>query len=187
MTLVGVLKRWLVCPPVTDAMMLPTAFAAVVIPTALRLVVDDAVTGVAFSPYLPFVLVAALLMGWRYAVLVALASVAVADMLFIEPRFVPIAGPTDVFGMLVFLATSALILMLVQAARFFVRDCPGPVPCEEEETGIIFSLEGGQAWATWRGAPSKQRLGPDYEVAEMMQDFLAQLEIGRRLNLPIGN
>lgn len=182
MTIVGVLKRWLTTPRVTDAMVLPCAFAAIVLPTALRLVVDDVVTGVAFSPYLPFVLVAALLMDWRYAALVVLGSAAVADMLFVDPRFVPIAGPTDVFGILIFLGTSALMVMLVQAARFFVRSCPGPVPCEDEETGIIFSLEGGQAWASWTGSGPRQRLGPEEEVATMMQDFLAQLEIGKRLN-----
>lgn len=182
MTFVGVLKRWLVAPPVFDAMVLPCAFAAVVVPTTLRFVVDDRISGVAFSPYLPFVLIGALLMEWRFAALVALASAAVADMLFIDPRFVPIAGATDVFGILIFLGTSALILTLVQAARYFVRTCPGPVACEDETTGIIFSLEDGQAWASWTGSGPRQRLGPQDEVAMMMQDFLAQLEIGKRLN-----
>ncbi|MCL6683552.1 DUF4118 domain-containing protein [Sphingomonas alba] len=182
MSLVGVLKRWLVEPPVFDAMVLPCAFAAVTVPTALRFVVDDHISGVAFSPYLPFVLIAALLMDWRYAALVALASAAVADMMFIDPRFVPIAGPTDVFGILVFLGTSALMLTLVRAARYFVRNSPGPVACESKATGIIFSLEDGQAWASWSGCGSRQRLGPEEEVAGMMKDFLAQVEIGRRLN-----
>ena len=182
MTIVGVLKRWLANPPITDALAFSFVFGAVAIPTVIRCLVNETVYGVAFSPYLPFVLLSAIMMGWRHGAAVALLSAAVADMLFIEPRFVPIAGPTDMFGIAVFLTTSALIIFLVQAARFFVRACPGPVPCEVEETGIIFSLERGQAWASWHGAGVKQRLGPEVEVAEMMQDFLAQLELGRRLN-----
>ena len=46
---------------------------------------------------------------------------------------------------------------------------------------VVFSLEGGQAWASWYGSHSWVRLGPENEVAEMMRDFLAQRELAKRL------
>ena len=52
--------------------------------------------------------------------------------------------------------------------------------------GIVFSLEKGQAWASWYGQESHVQLGPQGEVAEMMEDFLAQLEVGKRLNRSSG-
>ena len=115
--------------------------------TFIRCLVDSAISGVALSPYLPFVVMAALLIGWRPAVATALASAAVADMLFIDPRYVPMAGPTDLFAIAVFLVCAALIIVIVPSARVIVENCPGPLPREHKATGIIFSLEKGQAWA----------------------------------------
>jgi len=158
------------------------AVLAVALPTVLRMAVDDHVTGVAFSPYIPFVLLTALMLGWRFAAPVAFASVAIADLMFIDPRYVPIAGPTDVFGMVIFLLTATLIIFLVEAARSALAARPRPIPCGRNETGLIFSLEEGQALLSWSGSNQPLRLGPESEVSEMMRDFLAQLEVGRRLN-----
>jgi len=47
--------------------------------------------------------------------------------------------------------------------------------------GIVFSLERGQVWASWDGDDRQIYLGPEAEVAPMMQDFLAQVELGRKL------
>ena len=181
MKTIAFLKQKLEKPPVTGVRALPCAIAAVALPTIIRCLVDKDVSGVAFSPYVPFVLLAALALGWRYAAAVAILSAAVADMLFIEPRFVPMAGPTDAFGIAVFLVSAALIILLVQAARFVAETWIKPAPCGDKQTGIIFSLQDGQAWATWCGSQRPLRLGPEGEVAGMMQDFLAQLELGKRL------
>ena len=112
----------------------------------------------------------------------AATSAAVADMMFVDPRFVPLAGPTDTFGISIFMASAALIILLVQAARLMLEACIKAAPCGDGQTGIIFSLEKGQAWATWCGSERPIRLGPQSEVAEMMEDFLAQLELGKKLN-----
>lgn len=114
--------------------------------------------------------------------MVTVISAAFADMLFIDPRFQPLAGPTDVFGISIFLSSAALIVLVVQAARSMVEARLRPAPCGEGRTGIIFSLERGQALATWYGSEQPLRLGPQNEVAEMMQDFLEQLELGKRLS-----
>ncbi len=156
------------------------ASIAVVVPTIIRWLVDDTVNGIIFSPYLPFVLLAAVLLEWRYAAVVALSSAAAADFLFMEPRFQLPAGATDAFGIAVFLGTSAMIILLAQAARGIVQRLSVPAAFEPFPTGVIFSLERGQAWASWTGSKSRLRLGPEAEVAEMMQDFLAQLELGKR-------
>ena len=182
MILCTALKNALDRPVETGPRDLFWAALAVALPTVVRLAVDDHDTGVAFSPYIPFVLLTALMLGWRFAAPVAIASVAIADLMFIDPRFVPIAGPTDVFGMVIFLLTAAMIIILVEAARSALAARPKPVPCGHDETGLIFSLEKGQALLSWSGSQQPLRLGPESEVSEMMRDFLAQLEVGRRLN-----
>jgi len=55
-----------------------------------------------------------------------------------------------------------------------------------ERSGIIFSLEDGQAWASRPGLGIRVRLGPEAEVTEMMHDFLAQQELAERLNKVAG-
>ena len=175
------LKRPLEQPSVAGVAALLCTFAAVALPTIIRCLVDNHVTGIAFSPYLPFVLLTAVFVGWKHAALAALISAAVADLLFIDPRFEPLAGPTDAFGILIFLLCATLIITLVQATRLALQGRP-TTKRGDGQTGIIFSLESWQAWASWAGSGCPVRLGPESEVAEMMHDFLAQLELGKRLN-----
>ena len=82
---------------------------------------------------------------------VDLFSAAVADMPFIDPRFVPLAGPTDAVGILVFLVSAALIIALMEVARCAIRARIRPAPCGNDRTGVVFGLEEGQTWASWHG------------------------------------
>ena len=68
----------------------------------------------------------------------------------------------------------AIILRRVIAA---VRG-PG---ADESGGGIVFSLEKADAWASWYGQGTPIRLGSQRKVSEMMADFLAQVEIAKRL------
>jgi len=52
----------------------------------------------------------------------------------------------------------------------------------EPELGIIFSSREGFAWASWPETEVAIRLGRHEMVAAMMQDFLAQDALGKRLN-----
>ncbi len=176
MTSFGACTTGLLRAPIGGIPALIFGLTAIIVPTLIRASVDGVVSGTAFSPYIPFVLVSALFLRWPYAVGVALASSVVADMMFVEPRYVFIAGATDVFGMSIFLAASAIAICLVRACKSYIR---GPRPIGE---GIIFSLDQGHAWASWYGTGSRVRLGSKDEVAEMMKDFLLQLELGERLN-----
>jgi hypothetical protein len=81
-------------------------------------------------------------------------------------------------GDLGFLVVSALIIGLVQAIRTAFEDLIGPTAGD----GVFFSLENGQAWASWPTAGFHLRLGPQEDVAAMMKDFVAQVELGKRLS-----
>jgi hypothetical protein len=176
MTLVGLLRKWLVATPITGKPALLVAIAAVALPTLYRLALDGMVMGIGYCPYLPFVLLSAVLLGWRQAAVIALLSVAVADALFVGPRFQLLEETTDMLGDLGFLVVSALIIGLVQAIRTAFEDLIGPTG-----SGVIFSLKDGQAWASWPTAGYHLRLGPRDDVVEMMKDFVAQVELGKRL------
>ena len=182
MNIIDTLSKLLLTPPETGKRGLLISIVLIGVPTALRLSVDDYVTGVGFTPYTPFVLLAALLVGWRPAAAIAVASAVFGDILFVgAPRHL-LEGPSDVFGVTAFLIASALIIGLVEAARSIVENALRPARPDGTPTQVVFSLQGGYAWASWYGSHSWVRLGPKDEVAEMMEDFLAQLELGRRLD-----
>ena len=157
------------------------AVVAVAIPTFLRLSVEGIVTGCATVTYVPFVLLSALFLGWRYAVPVALFSAYFADSLFMGHDHLLFEGPCDIYGMTAFLIGSGLIIAAVEFIRRELQNMPGPAGNRGMTAGIVFSLENGQAFASWYGNPSAIRLGSQEEVAEMMEDFLAQLELAKRL------
>ena len=178
MTLVGCLRKWLLATPIAGKPAFTLAVAAVALPTLYRFSLTGMVMGIGYCPYLPFVLLSAILLGWRHATAVALVSVVVVDALFVGPRFQLVEGPTDMLGDLGFLVVSGLIIALVQAIRTAFEDLIAPTAAD----GVFFSLEDGQAWASWPTAGFHLRLGPQDDVVEMMKDFVAQVELGKRLN-----
>jgi hypothetical protein len=172
------LGKWLILPPITGKSALVWSLVAIAVPTIIRASLDGVVTGVGFTPYSPFVLLSAVMLCWRYAAVVAIISTVIADALFVGPRFQLIESPTDIFGGIAFLGTSFLIIGLVQAMRTLMKHRGRPIGASN---GVIFSQERGKAWASWPGEPYYVQLGQQDEVAEMMKDYLAQLELGERL------
>jgi hypothetical protein len=171
--------QWLQAPPITGRAALLCAIAAVATPTIVRAAIDGVVTGCEFTPYLPFVLLSAILLGWRQAGTVALASVAILGGLFSGPLN---AVPTPCFlsGAGIFLAASAMIIGVVVV----IRQVAGGIQrrgADEAVGGIVFSLDQGQVWASWYGEGPPVNLGSQGKVSEMMEDFLAQVEVGKRL------
>jgi hypothetical protein len=177
MTLIGLLRKWLVATPITGKQAMMCAVAAIALPTLYRLSLDGIVRGIGYCPYLPFVLLSAVLLGWRQAAVIALVSVAVADLLFTGPRFQLFEGPTAMLGDFGFLVVSALVISLVHAIRTAFADLIGPTGAG----GVFFSLESGQAWASWPTAGFHLRLGAQDDVVAMMKDFIGQVELGNRL------
>jgi hypothetical protein len=170
--------RWLRTPLVTGRSAFLCGIAAVGVPTIVRAAIDGVVTGCEFTPYLPFVLICALALRWWQAGAVALASVAILGGLF---------GPADKFllsscfmsGATIFLASSAMIIGVVVLVRRLVAAILNRGTGDGE---IVFSLQGGQVWASWYGQGPPVRLGTEGNVSAMMRDFLAQVELGKRLN-----
>jgi hypothetical protein len=187
MTLMDKSSRLLLAPPARGRKALLYAILLVTIPTGLRLLVDHIVGGrLPFFSYMPFIILAGALLTWRSAALVALVSWIVADLLFMEPRFDFSLDTVEAIGFLVFATSSALIIALVEAVRTIVENSLRPSRPEGFAAPVVFSLERGEAWASWYGSHSWVRLGPEDDVAEMMRDFLAQRELGKRLD-PAGS
>jgi len=178
MTIIGLLRKWVVATPIAGKQAFLCAVITIAVPSLIRAAVDNIVTGIGFSPYFPFVVLAAILLDWKGATIVALVSAALGDALFVGSNYLLLEGPTDVFGVSVFLVASALIIGLVHAIRTAFADLVGPTVTG----GIMFSLKDGQAWASWPTAGYHLRLGPRDDVAEMMRDFVAQVELAKRLN-----
>lgn len=172
------LKKVLRAPPLKAGWALLFGLAAIIVPTFIRALALGSGAGTVFTLYIPFVLLAAALLRARHALIVALGSAAVGNFLFMGDwaRFAGVPG--DLIGVAAFLLSSALIIGFVRAARKLVE---GPHEAGEEAQGVVFSSEGGQAWASWYSARPSVRLGPKTEVAVMMEDFLAQMEVGERL------
>ena len=182
MTFIDRLSRLLLAPPATGSLALGYGIALTAIPTAIRLVIGLYIDRLPFLPYLPFVIVAAIVLEWRWALATALASWIVADLLFIGPRYHLGFGPYELIGFTIFLVSTMLLIALAKAVRVIVENSLRPARPDGIAAPVVFSLEGGQAWASWYGSHSWVRLGPENEVAEMMRDFLARRELAERLD-----
>jgi len=184
MTQASILVSWLAAPTIKGARALAFGIAMVAVPTAIRAAVDGFVTGCEFTVFLPFVFVSAFFMEWRYAAAVSLACVGLADYLFMAPPPSFLHGPCDTYVVGVYLAASAMMIGAVAVVRKMVAASFSPGDLEDKAGPVVFSLEEDQAWAGWHGRRSTVRLGQKDDVAEMMEDFLAQLELAERLNKP---
>ena len=173
------LTRWIEAPRLTGPQALFCGIAAVALPTAVRAAVNGAVTGCEFTPYLPFVLVCAILMrGWQAAA-VAVTSALILGGLF-EGSLTHFEAACFQSAAAVFLASSAMIIGTVMIVRRTVAAVLSR-GAYDASGGIIFSLEEGQVWASWHGNGPPVPLGSQERVSEMMEDFLAQVEVGKRL------
>jgi hypothetical protein len=175
------LTRWFLAPALTGRLALLFVFLAVVIPTAVRAAVSGSVIGCEFTPYLPFVLLVAVAVGWWQAALVSMASVAVFGGLFIGPSHQFLGDSCTRSAAMIFLGSSAIIIAIVASVRRVMLELHNRRP-DTPGDGIIFSLDKGQVWASWNGPGWPLRLGPRERVEEMMRDFLAQGELGKRLD-----
>jgi len=182
MALADSLKQWLVRTPLTGRLALLSAIAALACATAIRATVDGIVTGCEFTPYLPFILLSAIMLRWWQAALIALLSVPILGLLFS-------GTPAELAHSRCFLTSAAMFLAASGAMIGFVLLARGLVVAmrrageDEAAGGVVFSLEDGEVWASWYGQQGRPvLLGSQDKVSTMMNDFLAQLELGKRLN-----
>lgn len=153
------------------------AFAAVALPTVVRAAVSGVVTGCEFTPYLPFVLASAIVLRPWLAGSVAVASTAIMGGLFEGLHGLQL--PCFLSAAAMFLGASAVMIAVAVVGR---RILFGLLKQHGDSGGLIFSLEKGDVWASWYGHDAPVRLGSQRKVAEMMEDFLAQVQLGKRLN-----
>ena len=147
--------RWLWVPVLEGPWALVCGIAAVALPTIVRATVHGHVVGCEFTPYLPFVLLSAILLGWRPAVGVALGSVAVVGGLFAGPLDQFLAQACAVSAAGIFLGSSAIIIAVVALVRRAIAQFQRR-GVDESEGGIVFSLEKGEVWAELvRGRPAR--------------------------------
>lgn len=172
--------RWLLASNVKGLPALMLIVSAIVVPTIVRAAVNDYVMGCEFTPFLPFVLLTAMVLGWWQASLVTLASIAIVGGLFAGPIHHFFDEQCSVSATGVFLGASALIMLVVALAKqIFIRSKSRVA--DESAGGIVFSLEQDQVWASWYGSGPPMRLGSRNRVGAMMKDFLAQEELADRL------
>jgi len=172
----------LLAPSIAGARATFYTAVAIGVPTAIRVAVDGFVSGCELTIYLPFVLISAVFMGWRHAAATALVSVAIAETLILGPHHSIFGSACSLYSLGVFFAGSALLIAFVQAVRRLIA--LRLERSRSSECGIVFSSEDGQARVSWYGQLSSVQLGPQEDVAEMMKDFLTQVELGKRLTRP---
>ncbi|HEU4809867.1 MAG TPA: hypothetical protein VFS69_04330 [Sphingomicrobium sp.] len=171
--------RWFLQQRLTGVQALLFAAISLGAALALRAAVDGMVTGCEFTPYLPAVLVCAILLRWWQAALAALAAPMLHGSAFMGApwHFLDSACFQSTGGM--FLLSSAVIIgvaVMVRQMLELQRNSGA-----NGSGGIVFSLEKGEVWASWYGTGLPVRLGDRNRVETMMADFLAQSELGKRL------
>jgi hypothetical protein len=82
---------------------------------------DGAVSGVTFTAYFPFVVLTAIFLGWRSAMLTTVLSALAANFLFMAPRYELSASVNDVASTLLFLASASGVIFATGTLRTAAR------------------------------------------------------------------
>ena len=82
---------WLVAPRLTGLLAFACFMVMLAVPAIIRVGLEGSVTGCEFTPFLPFVLIAAVLLRWWQAALVSAFAVAILGGLFPWPGTLPCA------------------------------------------------------------------------------------------------
>jgi hypothetical protein len=168
-------------PPLNGRIALLSAILALSLATLIRALIDPAVTGCEFTPYVPFVVLCAILLPWWEASLVALAAVPILGLSFMGTPTELAASSCFHSSAGIFLAVSAgMICLMAVVRRVFVSIHRSGA--DESAGGVLFSLDDGKVWASWYGRGPRVLLGSEDKVSVMMADFLAQGEVAKRLN-----
>lgn len=93
-------------PPLSGA---AWAVVAVAVPTVVRWAIDQGATGIPFVTYFPAVLLASLLLGWRWGALVALVSGLLANRLFSDEPLLALNARDAMLVALFALSCAALV------------------------------------------------------------------------------
>jgi K+-sensing histidine kinase KdpD len=106
MTRLGFIRSRLLAAPPRGPSALVCGILVVAIPTLVRASLDDLVSGTTFVAYYPFILFAAIFLGWRSAAVATVASALTANFLFLYPRYRLFADLDDTLGTLLFILSA---------------------------------------------------------------------------------
>ncbi len=95
---------------------------AILVPTALRWVIDKGESGIPFVTYFPAVLLASLLLGWRYGAVTAIVSGVIANRLFREEPLLFYVSTHDALLVLLFMFSCAIVVAAGGMIRRLVRE-----------------------------------------------------------------
>lgn len=174
-------KSWLFTPPLHGAWAAAVSVPSVAIATLVHLNMFSPMDGQVCTVFCPFVLATSILCGWRWALAVAAGSAIGCNTILMGTPYSFHFQRSEIEGLSTFLGYSALVILIIQLFRLKAARSLRQAGAKERTPGIVFSLEEGQAWASWYGIDAPVRLGPRDEVVQMMEDFIAQVELGTRL------
>jgi len=183
----ALLRSWFVKPPLDGKWTLLWILLALPVAAAIRWTMDcpDPVAECC-TPFLVFVLLTAVLLGTVSAIVATIASVVTGLVIFFPGQATQMehmhGGAWEFWGLALFCLYCAVVIGGVDFTRRAFARYSRLGSTDEAMSGVIFSAEDGQAWVSWPGSPSPVRLSPDGEVSEMMRDFVAQVELGRRFD-----
>ena len=174
-------KSWLFNPPLQGAWAAAVSVTAVAVAMLVRMNLSAAPNDQLCGVFCPFVLITAIICGWRWALAVAVGSVIACNTIMMGAPYIFHLQRSQIEGLVTFLGYSALIILVVQLFRMTAARSLRQAGAKERASGIVFSDADGQAWASWYGIDAPVRLGSRDEVVPMMKDFIAQVELGNRL------
>ena len=174
-------KSWLFTPPLHGTWAAVIAIAGIFIPTIIRLGMTPGIDDQACTIFCPFVLIVSLLGGWRYALATAVGSAIACNTLLMGTPYAFHFTRAEFERISIFLGYSVFLITVVYFFRKTAARSLRQAGAREQEGGVVFSLDSGQVWASWYGVDAPVRLGPPKDVVFMMEDFIAQMELGKRL------
>ena len=173
-------KNWLFSPPVHGLWAVAIAIAGIALPTFIRLSLLPSINDESCTFFCPFVLTVAILCGWRYALATAVGGAIMCNTVLMGSPYRFHFEKRELEVLLTFLFYSVFIISVVWLFRTTAARSLRQAGAEESASGVVFSLDGGQAWASWYGVDAPVRLGRPEEVVPMMEDFIAQVNLAKR-------
>jgi len=173
-------KNWLFAPPLRRAPAWAVTIASIAIPTLIRLDMTPGVDDQTCTIFCPFVLATSILCGWRYAAVVTVATAIACNTLLMGVPYKFHFTRAEIEGIGTYVAYSAFLITVVGLFRAAASRSLRQAGAKGNEKGVVFSLDGGEAWASWYGVEAPVRLGPRDQVVQMMEDFIKQVELGKK-------
>ena len=180
-------KSWLFRPPVHGTWVVALAVAGIAVPTAIRMAMSPGIDDEACTIFCPFVLMVSILCGWRYALVTAVGSAVACNTILMGWPYRFHFSRSEIEGLSTFLGYSAFMISVIWLFRTTAARSLRQAGAEESVSGVVFSLDRGEAWASWYGVDAPVRLGPTREVIDMMKDFIRQAEVAERLQDRVAN